>query len=137
MRHKSKNNISSELDEVCVSGTLDLNLLYQAAEDYKAGKPISEYITVDEVEMTIVNDWKVVGSSSDDNGPVDLYAPLMIVQGEEPERMMFDWDIEGFTPVRGHEYKLRVRRFYMPNERWFTHHYEMLEMISDTIVISK
>ncbi len=134
MGHKSKKGISSELDDVYVSGTPDMYLLYQAAEDFKAGKPISECVTVDEVEMTIVNDWKVVGCSFEENGPVDLYALLIFVQVEEPERMMFDWDIEGFTPVCGNEYKLRVRRFYIPNARLYTHQYEMLEMISDTIV---
>ncbi len=56
MGRKSKKGTSSGLDDVYVSGTPDMDLLYQAAEDFKAGKPISECVTVDEVEMTIVND---------------------------------------------------------------------------------
>ena len=121
-----------DYDDFDYCGTLDLYALDDAVEAYKAGEPIPEGITIDEVEMTVLDDWENVGSMSEENCPVDLYAPLLSVPGEKPERMMFDWDINGFKPERGHEYKLRVRRCYFTNGiRLITHQYDLIEVISD------
>ena len=117
-----------------ICGTPMLMAVMDAVNAYRAGKPVGEGITVDEVEMTILDDWDEVGTFFEENGPVTLYAPLILVEGEgKPERMFFDTDIEGFTPLRGHEYKLRVRRIYITNDRFFSHHYEILELLSDEI----
>ncbi|MBQ7421615.1 MAG: hypothetical protein IJV27_05715 [Prevotella sp.] len=113
------------------SGTLLSSAVYDAVEDFHSGRPIEEDITVDEVEVSILDDWAVTGSSFEDNGPVDIYAPLMLVKGEDaPERLFMPSDISGFTPERGHEYKLLIRRFYLTNDPFY-HDYEMIKLISD------
>ena len=116
-----------------LSGTPLQSAVEDSVDDYKAGRPVGPGITVDEVDMTILDDWAIVGAIFNENGPLDAYAPMLSVPGEEPERMQFDWDIHGFTPIRAHEYKLRVRRFYLTNDRLMYHHYELLEIISDTL----
>ena len=67
--------MTMDYDDFDYCGTLDLYALDDAVEAYKAGEPIPEGITIDEVEMTVLDDWENVGSMSDENGPVDLYAP--------------------------------------------------------------
>ena len=61
---------------------------------------------------------------------IDIYAPLTAVKGEEPLRLWFPEDIEGFTPVRGHQYLIQVRRFYWYENR--SHYrYELLKVLED------
>lgn len=121
-----------DTSEYCLCGTPLMYDLDTAVEDYKNGRLVGEGITVDEVEMTVLDDWENVGSMSSENGWTAIYAPLVVVPGERPERLMSDTDIDGFTPVRGHEYKLKVRRIYLNNNRLLYHYYEMLELQNDT-----
>ena len=112
-------------------GTPLLNAVYDAVEDFKNGRPVGEGITVDEVEVSILDDWAETGCTFDDNGPVPIYAPLMLVNGEsKPERLFHSTDIDSFFPSRGHEYKLLIRRIYLTNNPFY-HNYEMLRLISD------
>lgn len=131
LKRRSRKDSSLD-DEVGIEcGTPLLNAVYDAVEDFKNGRPVGEGITVDEVQVIIVDDWAETGCTFDDNGPVPIYAPLMLVNGEsKPERLFQPTDIDGFTPARGHEYQLRIRRIYLTNEPFY-HNYEMLELISD------
>ena len=64
-----------------------------------------------------------------DSGWVDIYAPLIAVHGNT-ERLLRDDEIEGFKPIRGHEYKLKVRRIFITEEPFY-HDYKMLDLIYD------
>lgn len=112
-------------------GTPFVNAVLRAVEDYNNGRQVSDGITVDEVEVIILDDWDETGCSFDDDGPVPIYAPIMLVKGKnEPERLFEPTDIEGFTPIRGHEYKLLIRRIYLTRIPMY-HHYELMELLSD------
>lgn len=114
-----------------VCGTPFLMRVHQAVDDFREGRPVGEGITVDEVIMTVYDDWAFMGEMSTEDMDVELYAPLVSVEGEnKTERLMMESDIEGFTPIRGHEYRLKVRRIYLTRDPFY-HHYELLELISD------
>ena len=57
----------------------------------------------------------------------DIYAPLVCVNGQTELLQGY----EGFSPRRGHEYRLKVRRIYITDYPEY-HHYELLEVLSDT-----
>ena len=117
-----------------VCGTPFLMKVDNAVDDFRNGRPVEEGISIDEVVMTVFNDWAFVGEMSSDDGDVKLYAPLISVEGENTtERLMMETDIEGFTPIRGHEYRLKVRRIYLTRNPFY-HHYELIELISDNVV---
>ena len=125
-----KGSVHSEPYVKC--GTTDLDAVYQASKDFKAGRPLEEGINVDEVEITVYDEWDNCGLYLD--GGVALQSPVFKVDGDEmAQRMFSEDDIEGFTPVRGHEYRIRIRRFYLDYHPWMNHHYELLEVISDTL----
>ncbi|MBQ6953192.1 MAG: hypothetical protein IJP81_04715 [Bacteroidales bacterium] len=131
---KSNRGISFLDEEIGIEcGTPLLNAVYDAVEDFKNGRPVGKGITIDEVEVAILDDWAITGGITDNNGPVDFYAPLMIVKGEsKPERLFEATDIDGFTPERSHEYQLLIRRFYLTNNPFY-HQYELLKVINDII----
>lgn len=113
-------------------GTPLLNAVYDAVEDFKNGRPAGEGITVDEVEVFILDDWAETGCTFDDNGPVSIYAPLMLVYGEKKTERLFQLtDIDGFSPERGHEYQLKIRRFFLTNNPFY-HYYELIKLIKET-----
>ena len=117
-----------------VCGTPLLNKVDRAVDDFRNGRPVEEGITIDEVLMTVYDDWAFVGEMSTDDGDLELYAPLVSVEGEgKTERLMMETDIEGFIPIRGHEYRLKVRRIYLAKNPFY-HHHELLELISDSSV---
>lgn len=115
-----------------LSGTPFLNLLYDAMEDFNNGRPVADGIVVDEVEMTIYDDWECVGRLSYGEGDKDIYKPLVSVKGEtKKQRLNWDVEFEGFTPQQGHEYVIRIRRFYFENDPWTDYYFQFLDLISD------
>lgn len=114
-------------------GTPYVYAVHDAVEAFRNGRPVGDRITVDEVVMRVYDDWKLTGQMSNDTEERDIYAPLVSVEGGNgTERLEMDTDIEGFTPIRGHEYRLKVRRIYLTGKPHY-HHYELLELMSDTI----
>ena len=130
---KSNRRTSLLDDEIGIEcGTPLVNAVLDAVDNYHAGRPVVDGITVDEVEVTIMDDWAETGCTFDDNGPVPIYAPLMLVHGEsKPERLFQPTDIDGFTPERGYEYQLKIRRFFLTNNPFY-HQFELIELIKDT-----
>ena len=115
-------------------GTPFLRKVHQAVDDFRNGRPLEEGISIDEVVLTVYDDWAFVGEMSTDEGWEKLYAPLISVEGENTtELLMMESDIEGFTPLRGHEYRLKVRRIFLTRDPFY-HHYELLELISDRCI---
>ena len=113
-------------------GTPFVQEVYRAVDDYRNGRPLPERIAVDEVEMTVHDDWAVVGWYHPvDGGEKALYAPSVSVGDEEKrERLLIADEIEGFVPVRGHEYRLLVKRIYLADDPSY-HHYELVRMLDD------
>ena len=105
--------------------------LNRAVKRFEDGEPIGEEFTVDYVEMTVLDDWEMVGYyiGTPDQDRVEIYAPLILVNGET-ERLLGDDKIEGINLLRGHEYKMKVRRIYLTRNPFY-HNYKMLELISD------
>ena len=112
-------------------GTPLRQALHRAVKRFEDGKPIGEGFTVDYVEMTVLDDWEMVGYYlvTPDQEGVEIYAPLILVNGET-ERLRGDDKIEGINLLRGHEYKMKVRRIYLTRNPFY-HNYKMLELISD------
>lgn len=80
--------------------------------------------------MTVLDDWEKVGCKSTENdGWVDIYAPLISVHGKT-ERLLGDDEIEGLKLQRGHEYIIKARRIFITKEPFY-HDYKMLALISD------
>ena len=80
--------------------------------------------------MTVYDEWIEVGRLDDSV----LYAPLFSIDGgDTKERFVRENGVDGFIPLRGHEYKLKVRRIYQTDNPHY-HYYELLEVISDTAV---
>ena len=106
-------------------------VLHRAVKRFENGEPIGEGFTVDYVEMTVLDNWKMVGYyiGTPDQDGVEIYAPLILVNGET-ERLRGDDKIEGINLLRGHEYKMKVRRIYLTRNPFY-HNYKMLELISD------
>ena len=103
-------------------------------KNYHEGLPVQNYVIVDEVEMKVLDDWKETGRTWDkDDNVISIMAPLTSVDGEEPLRLMFPSDIEGLTLVRGHEYRIRVRRFYWYDDPYM-YRYELLSILEDKTV---
>ena len=113
-------------------GTPFVQEVYRAVDDYRNGRLLSERIAVDEVEMTVHDDWAFVGWYHPvDGDEKELYAPSVSVgDGEKKERLLLADEIEGFVPVRGHEYRLLVKRIYLADDP-SSHHYEMVRMLDD------
>ncbi len=112
-------------------GTPFLRSLHRAVKRFEDGEPIGEGFTVDYVEMTVLDDWEMVGYyiGTPNQDRVEIYAPLISVNGET-ERLRGDDKIEGIKLLRGHEYKMKVRRIYLTQTPLY-HNYKMLELISD------
>lgn len=105
--------------------------LYDAVEDYRNGRPLGDRITIDDVEITVLDEWAWARSTQDEDGKwIDIDAPYIIVNGEKT-RFIEDEGIEGFTPERGHEYRLKVRRIFITTQPEFCH-YILLEQLEDT-----
>ena len=86
--------------------------LHDAVNNYKAGKPVGDGITVDEVKV---------------------FAPSMVIEGEtSPMEMVDQKGIDGFTPEKGHEYILKVLRIFITRDPYF-HYYILLEIIEDKL----
>ncbi len=114
-------------------GTPFLRELTQAVNDYKNGRSLGERISMDEIEMTVYDDWDVVGRYYYEGLERDIYAPLISIEGEDgPERLLSDDEIYGFIPLRGHEYRLKVRRIYLI-EHPFYHYYELIAVLDDKL----
>ena len=130
---KSNRRTSLLDDEIGIEcGTPLVNAVLDAVDNYHAGRPVVDGITVDEVEVTIMDDWAETGCTFDDNGPVPIYAPLILVHGEsKPKRLFQPTDIDGFTPERGYEYQMKIRRFFLTNNPFY-HQFELIELIKDT-----
>ena len=132
VRAASRKAFKEHTQTIC--GTPLLNKVDRAVDDFRNGRPVEGGISIDEVLMTVYDDWAFVGEMSTDDGDVELYAPLASVEGEViNERLMMETEIEGFIPIRGHEYRLKVRRIYLTRNPFY-HHYELLEVISDSLV---
>ena len=117
-------------DELFKCGTPYLQSLHRAVKKFEDGEAVDDGFTVDEVEMAVLDDWERVGCmSTKDQGWVDIFAPLIAVDGIT-ERLLGDDEIEGFKPLRGHEYRIKVRRFYITEEPFY-HVYKMLDIIYD------
>ncbi len=112
-------------------GTPFRQALHRAVQRFEDGEPIGKGFTVDNVEMTVLDDWEMVGYfiGTPDQDRVEIYAPLISVNGET-ERLRCDDKIEGINLLRGHEYKMKVRRIYLTRNPFY-HNYKMLELISD------
>lgn len=107
--------------------------LSKAVDSFKAGKPVGDRITVDEVEVKVMNDWRYAGTSMYKDSIREIYVPCLEVEGEtSPMKMLDEDDIVGFIPERGHEYLLKVRRIFITKEPFY-HHYELLEIIEDKL----
>lgn len=107
------------------------NAVNQAKDDFKNGRSVGEEITVDEVEMTFFDDWRLVGTTRNEAGEeVELYTPFFFAEGDDFRRLFLPGDIDGFTPIKGHEYKLIVRRIYLTDQPFY-HYYELIRVISD------
>ena len=112
-------------------GTCIHRQIDNSVKNYHEGLPVRDGVVVDEVEMTVYDDWELTATIyKEDENDIDIYAPLTAVKGEEPLRLWFPEDIEGFTPIRGHEYHIKVRRFYWYNDR-IMYHYELLKVLED------
>ncbi len=114
-------------------GTPLIKSVDRAIRDFREGRPVCKGITVDEVVMTVYDEWRLVGRRCCDSVETDIYAPMFSINdGKKSEHMIDDTDIEGFKPVRGHKYKLRVRRIFITNNTLY-HHYELVDLINDTL----
>lgn len=86
--------------------------LHDAVNNYKAGKPVGNGITVDEVKV---------------------HAPRMVIEGETTPMEMVDQEgIDGFTPEKGHEYLLKVQRIFITRDPYF-HYYVLLDILEDNL----
>lgn len=119
------------MDKRLGCGTPLRQALHRAVKRFEDGEPIGEGFTVDNVEMTVLDDWEMVGYYIDtqDQDRVEIYAPLISVNGET-ERLLGDDEIDGIKLLRGHEYKMKVRRIHLTRNPFY-HNYKMLELISD------
>ena len=118
-----------------ICGTPFLHELNQAVKNYENGRPLGERISMDVIEMTVYDDWAVVGAAyyPEKSSRVDIYAPLVSIEGDDKtERLLSDEEISGFTPLRGHEYRLMVRRIYL-TEHPFYHYYELVAVLDDKL----
>ena len=112
-------------------GTPLIKSLNSAVRDFREGRPVCKGITVDEVVMTVYDEWRIAGRKCCDSVETDIYAPMFSINdGKKSELMIDEADIEGFKPVHEHEYTLRVRRIFITNNPFY-HHYELLELIND------
>ena len=109
-------------------GTGALCKLYDAKKAFHSGLPVSDDIIIDEVQITIFDDWRKVGELYPVNGPKeDVITPRISVEGAPDDNLMLDIDeIDGFIPKRGHEYVLLARRFRLKS--WES--YRLLEFLS-------
>lgn len=112
-------------------GTCIQRQIDNSVKNYHEGLPVRDGVVVDEVEMTVYDDWEHTATTwDDDDNEIIICSPLTSVKGEEPMRLLFPEDIEGFTPVRGHQYLIQVRRFYWYENR--SHYrYELLKVLED------
>lgn len=107
--------------------------IHDAVENYHNGRPVGDRVTVDEVQVRVLDEWKRVGAAVCDGKESDISVPCLVAEGETaPMEMSDEEDIEGFIPERGHEYLLRVRRIFLTEDPFF-HHYELMELISDKL----
>ncbi|MBQ9310280.1 MAG: hypothetical protein IJ222_05370 [Bacteroidales bacterium] len=121
-------------DTAANCGTPMVYALHDAVANFHKGLPIGGGITVDEVEMTVHDDWAESGLMHDGEEDTIIYAPSYSIKGEsELRRFLMDSDIDGFTPVRGHEYLLNVRRFYLTTNPFYCH-YELISILGDTLI---
>lgn len=117
-------------DDFMICGTPFLQSLDCAVNRYKKGEPIGDGFTVEEVEMKVSSEWSYNGRSyRGETGWVNIETPLVTFSGKT-EHLEEVNEIEGFTPLRGHEYRLMVRLFYITNNSFY-HRYELIKVISD------
>ena len=122
--------LTSNTDKQFRCGFLNSQSLHRAVKRFEGGEPVGEGFTVDEVEMTVFDDWEVVGyMGTKDQDDVEVYAPLISVNGET-DRLLREDEIKGFKPLPGHEYIIKVRRIFITKEPFY-HYYKMLDLISD------
>jgi len=113
-----------------ICGTPFLQSLDCAVERYKNGESIGDGFTVEDVEMHVSAEWSYNQRTyRGENGWVNIETPLVTFNGKT-EHLEDVNEIEGFTPLRGHEYRLIVRIFYITNNSMY-HRYELKELISD------
>lgn len=116
-----------------VCGTSSLQELNEAAFAYHEGKPLGDHIVLDEVIMSIHDDWRDVGTLISDGEETPVFTPKVVIENENVDTVLFSPDeINGFIPLRGHYYQLRVRRFRC-NSAPFYCRYELIEVISDQV----
>lgn len=122
-------------DGLGLCGTMDLNYLYEAVDNYHKGLPVKDDVTVQELVMHIYDNWEKVGWTQDEEGnSIDIESPLVVIEGwEKPTRIYPEAPVEGFTPEHGHEYTIRVRRFGLKGDP-LTREYELLEVLEDKLV---
>ena len=71
------------MDKRLRCGTPYLQSLHDAVKRFENGEPVGEGFTVDEVEMIVLDDWEKVGyMSMEDQDEVDVYAPLISIDGK-------------------------------------------------------
>ena len=113
-------------------GTPFRNELYRAVKAFHAGEPVSQSIAIEEIILNVLDDWRETGHKYYPDGTDEIiYTPRINVEdGEEEIRMLSKEDIKGFVPVRGHSYRIRVRRFQIVRKPSYNS-YELLEVLSD------
>ena len=113
-------------------GTPFVKALIKAVDDYKNGRPVDEGITVDDVYMTIYDEWaSFVSTWGQDGKWKEIYAPYYSIDGIDEKRHLKEPDsIVGFIPERGYEYRLRVRRIFLTNKPDYVH-YELIEVLGE------
>ena len=107
--------------------------LSKAVKAYRSGQPYESHITIDEVVLIVHDDWKLTGHMFKTDGSIEhIYTPRVDVEGGEEDILLTVVDeIEGFVPQRGHNYRLRTRRFQLNRDRFYKR-YELLKIIDDT-----
>lgn len=117
-------------------GTPFMNERSKAIEAYRSGQPYESHIMVDEVVLIVYDDWRLTGHMFMTDGSEEpIYAPRVDVEGSEKDILLTTKDeIEGFIPQRGHNYRLRARRFQLIRDRFYKR-YELLKVLDDTLSI--
>ena len=112
-------------------GTGAIKQLVEAKDAFHHGEIPKDNVAIDEIEMTVYNEWETVGSMMNGRGEfLDIITPRIKIDGEEEDTHLLSQDeIEGFIPEKGYEYKLKVRRFMLKSDP-FHCMYELFKVIS-------
>ena len=111
-------------------GTGCFQALYRAQKEFHQGLPTGDSVIVEDVKMTVFDDWAKVGTLFPIGGePVDVICPRVHIDGEaEDSRLMTPDEIKGFLPERGQEYRLLVRRFSYRSDPFYRL-FELIEVL--------